>query len=53
MIPIAARLNAKGSLDPVGFSSIAQKLEIKSILSAKAITIDKELDGTASEGPKG
>ena len=41
---MAALLSAKGSLDPVGLSLIAQKLEIRSILSAKAITIDKLLD---------
>ena len=36
MTPSAERRSAKGSFEPVGFSSIAQKVDSKSILSASA-----------------
>src|ERR1043165_1706228 len=47
MTPSAARLSAKGSFEPVGFSLIAQKPTSVSILSASATAI-----ATASAGPK-
>ena len=51
--PNAARLNAYGSFDPVGFSSIAQNPTSVSSLSANATAIDTASFGTTSLGPCG
>jgi hypothetical protein len=51
--PNAARRSAKGSFDPVGFSSIAQNPVSVSILSASATATDTGSTGTASDGPSG
>ena len=51
--PSAARRSAKGSFEPVGFSSIAQKPTSVSILSASATAIDTGSVGTRSVGPCG
>ena len=51
--PNALRLNANGSLEPVGFSFMDQKPVRVSILSAKATTIDIGELGTLSLGPNG
>ena len=51
--PNALLLNAKGSLEPVGFSLMAQKLVRVSILSARATTTDIIELGTLSLGPNG
>ena len=53
MAPSAARRNAKGSLDPVGFSPIAKKPTSVSNFSASATaTLTGEL-GQRSLGPFG
>ena len=51
--PSAALRRAKGSLDPVGFSSIAQNPTSVSILSASATATDTGSIGTRSAGPCG
>ena len=53
IIPKALLLNAKGSLEPVGFSSMAQKFVSVSILSARATTVEIGEPGTSSLGPNG
>ena len=49
----AARLSAYGSLDPVGFSLIAQKAANVSSLSASAVATATGSAGTRSSGPLG
>ncbi len=51
--PSAARRSAKGSLEPVGFSSIVQKPASVSTLSASATQTLTGADGQASAGPCG
>ena len=51
--PSAARRSAKGSLEPVGFSLIAQNPVSISNLSAKATATDTGSFGTTSDGPSG
>ena len=53
MTPSAARRKAKGSFEPVGFSSIAQNPVRMSIFSANATAIETGSEGTASVGPCG
>ena len=53
MTPSAARRNAYGSFEPVGFSPIAQKPTSASILSASATAIATGSEGTLSFGPSG
>ena len=53
IIPNAARLNANGSFEPVGFSLIAKNPTRVSILSAIEIVMVRGSLGHASVGPKG
>ena len=53
MTPSAASLNAKGSFDTVGLSSIIQNPVKVSILSANATAVETADDGTMSVGPSG
>ena len=51
--PSAARRRAKGSLDPVGRSSIRQNPTSASILSASATATESGAEGQSSFGPRG